>query len=79
MKVAPSHRIRLNVDANAMPLNAMEAIRGSPSPCKVLAMMPTQAAETARRVHDSTPVNFDDILTWINVHRYWEDWGYGLQ
>lgn len=32
MKVGPSHLIRLYVDANAMPLKAREAIKGSPSP-----------------------------------------------
>jgi len=32
MKVGPSHLMRLYVDANAMPLKAREAIRGSPSP-----------------------------------------------
>lgn len=53
MKVSPSHRIRLKVNAKAMPLNANDAIRGSPSPWKVLAMMPTHAAERARRLNVS--------------------------
>ena len=53
MKTSPSHRIRLKVRANARPLNASEAIRGSPSPWNVLIMMPTQAAETVKRLHVS--------------------------
>lgn len=53
MKTSPSHRIRLNVKAKAIPLNANEAIRGSPSPWNVLTMMPTQAAESVKRLHAS--------------------------
>ena len=56
MKVSVSHRIRLKVKENAMPLNANEAIRGSPSPWKVLTTMPKQAAERARRLHASAVV-----------------------
>ena len=55
MKTSPSHRIKLKVRANARPLNANEAIRGSPSPWKVLIMMPTQAAESDKRLHASAP------------------------
>lgn len=32
MKTGPSHRIRLNVNAKATALKAMDAIRGAPSP-----------------------------------------------
>ena len=32
MNVSPSHLIKLKVKANAMPLNAKDVIRGSPSP-----------------------------------------------
>ncbi len=53
MKTSPSHRIRLKVRANARPLNAKEAIRGSPSPWNVLVMTPTQAAESVKRPHAS--------------------------
>lgn len=53
MKVGPSHLMRLYVDANAMPLKAREAIRGSPSPWKVLAMTARHAAETAQRLRVS--------------------------
>ena len=64
MNVFPSHLIRLNVNENAMPLNAKEAIRGSPSPWKVFTIMPTQAAESVRRLHASTllRVEFIDVL-----------------
>ena len=53
MKTSPSHRIRLNARANARPLNANEAIRGSPSPWNVLIMMPTQIVEIVKRLHVS--------------------------
>ena len=53
MKTSPSHRIRLKAKANARPLKANEAIRGSPSPLKVLTIMPIQAAESVRRLHAS--------------------------
>ena len=55
MKTSPSHRIRLKVRANAKPLNANEAIRGSPSPWKVLMTIPTQTAESVQRLHASAP------------------------
>ena len=55
MKTSPSHRIRLKVRANAIPLNANEAIRGSPSPWNVLIIMPTQVAESVKRLHASAP------------------------
>lgn len=55
MKTSPSHRMRLKVRANARPLKANEAIRGSPSPWNVLIMMPTQAAEIVRRLQASEP------------------------
>ena len=55
MKTSPSHRIRLKVRANAKPLNANEAIRGSPSPWNVLMMIPTQAAESVKRHQASAP------------------------
>ena len=63
INVSPSHRMRLNVEANAMPLNAKEAIRGSPSPWKVLAMMPKQAAVRPKSVHDSNFVSVEAMMT----------------
>lgn len=65
MNTAPSHRIRLNVRANARPLNANEAIRGSPSPWNVLIMMPTQAADSVKRLHVSIP----DRVVFMAVQR----------
>ena len=61
MNVSPSHRMRLNVRANAMPLNAIETIRGSPSPWKVWATTPIQASVSPRSVHDSTLVRTEVI------------------
>ena len=55
IKTSPSHRTRLKVRANARPLNANEAIRGSPSPWNVLIMMPTQATESVKRLQASAP------------------------
>ena len=57
MKVSPSHRIKLKANAKDIPLNAKEAIRGSPSPWKVLTITPRQAAERVRRLHASEPVS----------------------
>lgn len=65
MNVSPSHRIRLNVRANAIPLNAKETIRGSPSPWNELATMPKQVADNVRRLHDSTPVKAEDITDYL--------------
>lgn len=74
MKVSPSHRIRLNVNANAMPLNANDAIRGSPSPWKVLAMMPTHAAERARRLNVSALLRFAFMIFGLEVLVYYTCW-----
>lgn len=74
MKTSPSHRIRLKVRANARPLNANEAIRGSPSPWNVLIMMPTQAAESVKRLHASAP----DRVVVIIVQRTTIVWFPGL-
>ena len=49
IKTGPSHRIRLYVDAKAIPLNAREAITGSPSPWKVFVMTARHAADIAQR------------------------------
>ena len=55
--------MRLNVNENAMPLNAIEAIRGSPLPWNVLAMMPKQAADKERRVTVSALLRAVAIIT----------------
>ena len=74
MNVSPSHLIRLNVNEYAMPLNANEAIRGSPSPWKVFTMMPTQAAESVRRLHASTLLRVEFMVFYdvIMVNGYRE-------
>ena len=73
MKVSPSHLIRLNVNENAMPLNAKEAISGSPSPWNVFTMMPTQAAESVRRLHASTLLRLEFMISYtvimVNGHK----------
>jgi hypothetical protein len=55
MKVGPSHRIKQNEIAKARPLNANDAIRGSPSPSpeNVFARMPQHAAVRVKRVRVS--------------------------
>lgn len=53
MNTGPSHRIKLKVAAKAMPLKASDAINGSPSPWKVLMMMPTHASTSVRRLQVS--------------------------
>ena len=72
MNVSPSHLIRLNVNENAMPLNAKEAIRGSPSPWNVFTMMPAQAAESVRRLHASTLLRAEfmifHVVIMVNSH-----------
>ena len=72
MKVSPSHLIRLNVNENAIPLKAKEAIRGSPSPWNVFTIMPTQAAESVRRLHASTLLRAEfmmfHVVIMVNSH-----------
>ena len=69
MKTSPSHRMRLKARAKARPLKANEASRGSPSPLNVFIMMPTQAAESVRRLHASAP---ERVVTMANqeVNRF---------
>jgi len=50
INVGPSHRIMAYDAAYAIPLNAREAMRGSPSPRKVFAMMANDARARARRL-----------------------------
>ncbi len=63
INVSPSHRIRLYVRENAMPLKASDAIRGSPSPWKVFAKMPKQATESVKRLQVSTLLRVESMLT----------------
>lgn len=60
MKTGPSHLIRLNVAAYAIPLNAIEAIKGSPSPWKVLTITPREAPTRTRRLQVSFRDNVAD-------------------
>ena len=55
MKVGPSHRIKQKEIVKASPLNASDAIRGSPSasPEKVFARIPQHAAVRDNRVRVS--------------------------
>jgi hypothetical protein len=53
----PAHLTIANVAENASPEKASEAIRGSPSPWNVLAVMARHAAERVERVHDSVRLN----------------------
>ena len=53
MKTGLNQRIKLYVEAKAIPLNAIEAIKGSPSPWNVLAITPKHAIESARRLRVS--------------------------
>ena len=47
-----------------MPLRARDAIRGSPSPWKVFAMMPTQVREREERDRTSVPLSVVIIVVW---------------
>ena len=53
IKVVPSHRIKLYVLAKARPLNAREAMSGSPWPWNVLLMIPIEMATMTESVHVS--------------------------
>ena len=62
MKELPSHRIRLYVDANAMPLRAPDTMSGSPSPWKEFARIPKQIKESVLRL-DASPRLSDEFMT----------------
>lgn len=62
MKELPSHRIRLYVDANAMPLRAPDTMSGSPSPWKEFASIPKQIKESVLRL-DASPRLSDVFMT----------------
>lgn len=61
MNTGPSHLIRLYVAANAIALNASEAIKGSPSPFRVLTMMPIEAPTRSKRPHVSVLVRVAEV------------------
>jgi hypothetical protein len=62
MNVGPSHRIIAYEDENAMPLRAREAMRGSPSPWKVFAIMPRHASDIVARVQLSVEESTADAI-----------------
>jgi hypothetical protein len=62
MNVGPSQRIMAYVAANATPLKASEAMRGSPSPWKVLATTATQARNKDRRLSCSVEESSEDDI-----------------
>ena len=53
-----------------MPLNASDAMRGSPSPWKVLAMIPKQARESERRLIVSVEERAEFILVLSSYECY---------
>ncbi len=55
--------------ANAMPLKAREAMRGSPSPWKVFARMPQQARKRAVRERVSVEERVEAVEDVIGVFR----------
>ena len=67
MKEVPSHRMRLYVEAKAMPLRAPDAMSGSPSPWKVLVSTPKQTNERIARVDASPRLN--DVFMVVSLFR----------
>lgn len=61
MKTCPNHLIRLYVNEKAIPLNASEAISGSPSPWKVFARTAKHAMERPRRLSVSVLLRLIDM------------------
>ena len=51
--MSPSHLTKLYAAANAMPLNAKDATRGSPSPWNVFAITPAHAIKSVTRLDAS--------------------------
>ena len=60
MNEEPSHRMRLYVEAKAMPLKAPDTISGSPSPWKEFASIPIQTNESVVRLDAS--LRFRDVI-----------------
>ena len=61
MKVGPSQRIMAYAAAKAIPLNASDAMRGSPSPWKVFAIIPKQARPKDSRLRVSVEERWEGI------------------
>jgi hypothetical protein len=62
MNVGPSHRIIAYDAEKAIPLSANEAMRGSPSPWKVFAIIPRQANESDVRVKFSVKESTEEVI-----------------
>lgn len=62
MNVGPSHRIIAYDAEKAIPLSASEAMRGSPSPWKVLAIIPKHASERDASVRFSVTESTADVI-----------------
>jgi hypothetical protein len=69
INVGPSHRIMEYDAANAMPLNAREAMRGSPSPRKVFAIMPNDASARDSRLRVSAKERAEEVAVLIGEFR----------
>ena len=65
MKVFPSHLMRLYVKANAMPLNANEAISGSLLPRKLLNRTADEARESEMRLHVSALERVESMVRYV--------------
>jgi hypothetical protein len=63
INAGPVHRTKAYVRAKARHEKASDAIRGAPSPWKVLAMMARLAPERTRRLHVSVRLKVDAIAT----------------
>jgi hypothetical protein len=69
MNVGPSHRIIEYVAEKAIPLNARDAMRGSPSPRKVFAMIPRDARNKDSKVIVSVKDSEEAVEVVIGVYR----------
>jgi hypothetical protein len=67
------------VAANAMPLKARDAMRGSPSPWKVFAMIPQHARNSDRRLNVSVKESSEgvDIVAGSLRCEVSKEWGVG--
>lgn len=68
MKELPSHRMRLYVDANAMPLRAPDTMSGSPSPWKEFASIPKHIKESVVRLDASPRLNDELMMVTLLVY-----------
>ena len=70
MKVCPSQRIKQYEDEKAIPLNAREAIKGSPSPWQVVTIRLKHVIESVMRLKVSELFKDVVILVWrLGIYR----------